>query len=127
MSHVIAPPVGRWSGTASYEGKVDEYTVSFTEDGSVTLETTESTGTGTWSSTGPDTFTYTVKEVFTQDESGGMPAKVLPGAAYVEIHFDARRDGSTFTGTGTAQIRAADGSVIHSTTARTTAHQLPAN
>jgi hypothetical protein len=127
MSQVTDAPVGRWSGTVTYEGKVDEYTVAFNESGSVSLSTPESTGRGSWSATGQDTFDFTVKEVFNTDESGAAPDKVLPGAAYVEIHIAARRSGATFAGSGTAQVRGADGSVLHSTTAETTASQLPAN
>jgi hypothetical protein len=127
MTQVAGVAVGQWSGSVTYEGKVDEYTVVFDEDGTATLSTTESTGEGTWSATGPDTFTYTIKEYFKRDESGAVPDKVIPGAAYVEINIEARRSGATFAGSGTAYVRTADGQVIHSTAAETSAALLPAD
>jgi hypothetical protein len=120
-------PVGRWSGRVVYEGKVDEYTVTFDENGDVSLATADSTGSGSWSATGGDTFSFSVKEVFIMDESGAAPAKVLPGAAYVQIDIDAQRAGSTFTGAGVAQVCGADGSLIHSITAQTSAERLSVN
>jgi hypothetical protein len=123
MTQSIDVPVGQWSGKVVYEGKTDEYTVTFDENGDVSLVTADSTGSGSWSATGQDTFSFMVKEVFTKDDSGAAPAKVLPGAAYVQINIDARHTGSAFTGEGIAEVRGADGSVIHSTKAETSAER----
>jgi len=119
-------PVGRWAGEVAYGGKVDEYTVLFAEDGSMSLDTADSTGTGTWFATSADSFSFEVKEVFRLDESGAPPAKVLPGAAYIKIMIDARRDGGSFTGTGTAEIYTVDGRLVHSTAVETSARLTPA-
>ncbi|MGY1683811.1 hypothetical protein [Geodermatophilus sp. SYSU D01176] len=125
MSEFANAPVGLWSGTVAYDGKKDDYTIGFSENGSVDLTTLESTGAGTWTMTGDGAFTYTVKEVFTVDEAGAPPEKVLPGAAYVQIDISAQHTGSTFTGSGIAHVRGADGRVIHSTLAKTVAHRVP--
>ncbi|MGI5237975.1 ester cyclase [Dactylosporangium sp. CA-139066] len=118
-------PVGLWSGTATYEGKRDEYTIGFNENGAVELRSSESTGVGSWWVTGDDEFRYSVREMFTMDASGAPPEKVIPGAAYVQIDITARRDGGTFTGSGTASIRTKDGRLIHSATVQTVAQQVP--
>jgi hypothetical protein len=121
MSQATEAPavVGTWTGTVTYEGKVDAYTVTFDADGSVELTTEDSTGTGSWTTTGPDTVSWTLKEEFKRDESGNAPAKVIPGAAYIEISIESTVDGDTFNGAGTAQICTAQGHVIHATRAET--------
>jgi hypothetical protein len=126
MADITQTPVGRWTGEVAYDGKVDEYTVSFAEDGSVSLETAESDGSGTWSSTEASSFSYEVTEVFKVDEFGAMPEKVLPGAAYIKITIDARKDGATFSGTGKAEIFTMDGQMVHSTAVTTSASLVPA-
>lgn len=124
MSAVISAPVGRWSGSVTYANKVDEYTVAFDENGFAQLTTPDSTGHGKWSATGADTFEFTIREEFTRDANGATTKQLLPGAAYIEIDITARRDGTTFAGAGTARVCATDGTVIHSTAARTTARQV---
>lgn len=119
-------PTGRWTGEVAYEGQVDAFTIGFADNGTVSLDTAESTGAGTWSATGADTFTFSLKEVFKLDESGALPAKVLPGAAYIIIEVNAQREGTEFTGWGTARIYAADGALVHSTGVKVTAHRAPA-
>jgi predicted ester cyclase len=118
-------PVGLWSGTVTYEGKQDEYTIGFNENGAVEMGTGESTGIGSWSVTGDETFRYSVRETFTPGANGEPPTKVIPGAAYVQIDITARRDGGTFTGSGTAEIRTRDGRLIHSSALQTLARQVP--
>jgi hypothetical protein len=122
MSQATEAPtvVGTWTGTVTYEGKVDAYTVTFAADGSVELTTEDSTGTGSWTATGPDTVSWSLKEHFKRDESGNAPAKVIPGAAYIEISIESTVDGDAFSGAGTAQICTAEGHVIHATRAETT-------
>ncbi len=39
MHDVTDALVGSWSGTVSHDGEVDEYTIAFAEDGSLTLTT----------------------------------------------------------------------------------------
>ncbi len=125
MHDVADALVGSWSGTVSHDGEVDEYTIAFAEDGSLTLTTKKSTGQGTWSATGEGTFRYTVREQFNLDV--GQQSPNGKAAAYLQIDIEARRSGDTFAGTGTAEVHGPDGSVIYSTTAETTARQLTEN
>jgi hypothetical protein len=124
MSTSENTPVGRWSGKVTYEGKVDEFSVDFADNGTLSLTTHRSTGEGRWTANGEGTFTFAVKEKFQMLPNGERPPGVLPGAAYVQIEITARRTGSTFTGSGTAQIRGADESLIHSTQAEMTAQRV---
>jgi len=85
MSTSQTSPVGRWSGKVTYEGKVDEFTVDFANNGTLSLTTHRSTGQGRWTANGEGTFTFTVKEEFQMLPNGQRPPGVLPGAAYVQI------------------------------------------
>lgn len=114
-------PVGQWSGTVTHDGEVDEYTVTFSENGSLELTTRKSSGQGSWSATGEDTFSFTFKEVFNVD--AGQHSPNGKAAAYIQIDIDARRSGSTYSGSGTAEVHGPDGAVIYSTVASTTARQ----
>lgn len=114
--------VGSWSGTVTHDGEVDEYTVTFAEDGSLKLRTTKSTGSGEWSSTGQGSFRFTFREVFNPDVGQHSPNGKR--AAYIQIDIAAQRFGSTYTGSGTAEVYGTDGSVIYSTLADTQARQL---
>lgn len=115
-------PLGRWTGTVSYEGQTDEYTIEFAEDGTVSLDTPASTGQGIWTESGQGAFAFVVKEEFKRDEAGNLPPKVLPGAAYIDIEIEARRTGPNYAGAGVARIRMADGTAMHTTSVETAAH-----
>jgi hypothetical protein len=125
MTVSMSSPVGCWSGEVTYGDKVDEYTVVFSDDGSLTLDTADSAGSGTWAAAAEGSFSFEVKEVFKLDEAGTPPAKVLPGAAYIKIMIDARRDGGSFSGTGTAEIYTADDQMVASTPVDTSARFTP--
>lgn len=120
-------PIGRWVGTVTYEGQTDEYTVEFGDAGEALLDTAVSGGQGTWAASGGGPFSFTIKEVFKRDADGNLPAKVLPGAAYIDIEIEARRRGATYSGTGIARICDAGGAVIHVASVETTARLVPAN
>ncbi len=122
MLNAAETPLGRWTGTVSYEGQTDEYTIEFAEDGTVSLDTPASTGQGTWTEAGQGAFAFAVREDFKRDEAGNLPSKVLPGAAYIDIEIQARRTGSDYAGAGVARIRMADGSAMHTTSVETVAH-----
>jgi hypothetical protein len=124
MHDVTDAPVGLWSGTVSHDGEVDEYTITFAENGSLTLTTKKSTGEGTWSSTGEGTFRYTVRETFNHDVGQRSPNG--KSAAYLQIDIEAKRNGASFAGVGTAEVHGPDGSIIYATTAETAARQVPA-
>ena len=126
MADTQLSPVGRWSGEAAYAGNVDEFIAEFSEDGTVRLDTPHSDGAGSWASTGPDAFSFAVKEVFRRDENGELPPKVLPGAAYIRIAIEARREDDVFTGPGTAEICTAEGQVMHSVAVEIKAQLAPA-
>jgi hypothetical protein len=126
MVDVAWAPTGRWTGKAVHDGQVDPFTMDFDEGGTVALDSDDSTGAGTWTATGAETFSFLIKEEFKRDESGALPAKVLPGASYIMIDVDARRDGTGFAGSGNALIHAVDGTVVHSTEVTITARQAAA-
>ncbi len=120
-------PVGRWFGTVFYQGKRDDYTVLFKDDGTVRLDTADSTGVGAWSAVDDGTFTFVVREDFRLGPDGSVPAKVLPGAAYVHAEFTAKAVDGRLAGNGLARIHRTDGSVVHSTSAGTVATRIAAN
>jgi len=128
MRHLKAPgpnaPYGTWKGAVTYEGNVDEYTIEFTQTGQTVMDTEDSVGTGTWVETSPNTFVFTSKEQFKLDEHGNRPAKVIQGADYVQIAITATRDGDTFSGVGTAEVRGLDGSIMFATKAETAASKV---
>ncbi|MEU2394997.1 acyl-CoA dehydrogenase family protein [Streptomyces sp. NPDC007369] len=106
-------PVGVWTGTVTHDDQTDEFTISFTADGGVTLLTPVSSGSGTWTPT--DTgYRYTIKESF-------HPGVGLPG--YVTVNVDAERIGTTYKGSGPCTIHRPDGEVVHTTFAEVTAEQ----
>jgi len=119
MTQSVSTPVGRWSGTVSHDNEVDEYTVEFSEDGTLKLNTAKSAGEGTWSVTGEGKFQFVFREVFNHDVNQISPTGKQ--AAYIEIRIDAEQSGETFTGTGTAEVHGPDDAVIYATTATTKA------
>jgi hypothetical protein len=110
-------PVGAWTGSVSYDGLVDAYTATFVEDGTLSLDTKKSTGTGSWSRTGPDAFHFVVKEVFKGEQISPTGKTV----AYIQVEFDAQLSESGYSGTGKATVYGTDGSVVYSTVAETSA------
>lgn len=113
--------VGQWTGTVTHDGEVDEYTVTFNENGSLELSTRKSSGQGSWSATGQDTFSFTFREIFNAD--AGQHSPNGHAAAYIQIDIDAQHTGSTYTGTGKAEVHGPDDAVIYSTVADTTARR----
>lgn len=101
-------PVGVWSGVVRFDQKQEQFTISFAEDGSITLRTPISTGEGTWVWVGPKRFTYNLKETF---------SAAAPIAGWVDIAVDASVEAATYSGTGTAMIHNPAGDVVHSTLA----------
>ncbi|THA54716.1 dehydrogenase [Streptomyces sp. A1136] len=101
---------------------MDEYTVVFAEDGSLSVVTQKSTGSGSWSATGDGDFAFTIREDFNVDVT-----QISPNghhAAYIQIDITARLDGDTFTGTGKAVVHGPDDAVIYGTDAETTASRV---
>ncbi len=117
-------PIGQWSGAVTYEGKRDEFTVELGPEGKVVLNTADSAGSGTWSMNADGTFAFSIKEEFIRAADGTAPAKVLPGAAYVQIHFLAKAIGETFGGNGVAEVRGFSGELIASTVAEMVATRI---
>ncbi|MCT4356201.1 dehydrogenase [Streptomyces sp. Je 1-79] len=122
MSVSLNSPVGKWAGTVTHDGEVDEYTVVFEEDGSVAITTRKSGGSGTWTAKGGGAFEFTVREVFNADV--GQISPNGHRAAYIQIDLAAQLSESGFTGTGKAVVHGPDDSVIYATDAETTARPL---
>lgn len=116
-------PVGRWTGTVSHDGEVDDYTVTFQPDGSLSVTTQKSTGYGSWTVTGDDVLEFSLREDFNVEVT-----QISPNghhAAYIQIDIAARSDGETFSGEGKAVVHGPDDVVIYATDARTEARRLP--
>jgi len=126
MTQVTDTPVGQWSGTVSYGPKVEAFTVSLDDDGVATLNTDATSGQGTWSVTGPDTFEFTVKEFLNQGDSGELAERQVTGIDHLIISIAAQQTGSTFVGTGTAEVYGNDQALIFSVAAQIDAQQVPA-
>ncbi|MET9104499.1 dehydrogenase [Streptomyces antibioticus] len=117
-------PVGRWAGTVTHDGEVDEYTVTFAEDGSLVVVTQKSTGAGSWTRAGDEAFTFFLREDFNTDVTQISPTGFR--AAYIKIDIEARLEGDgKFTGTGKAVVHGPDDTVIYATDAETDAHRVP--
>ncbi|MGW1542612.1 dehydrogenase [Streptomyces sp. NPDC002309] len=115
-------PVGRWTGTVTHDGEVDDYTVTFVPDGSLSVTTKKSTGTGSWTVTGDSGLEFSLREDFNLDVT-----QISPNghhAAYIQIDISARRDGETLTGEGKAVVHGPDGAVIYGTDATTAARRV---
>lgn len=110
-------PAGTWTGEVSHDGEVDVYTATFEPDGSLSVTTSKSTGTGTWTATGDQSFDFYVREDFNPDFTQISPTGQR--ASYIKIDFSAEHDGEKFTGAGKAVIHADDDSVIYATEAST--------
>ncbi|MEU9773221.1 dehydrogenase [Streptomyces sp. NPDC047968] len=124
MSVSPSTPAGQWAGTVTHDGEVDDYTVTFQEDGSLVVVTKKSTGAGSWAATGDDTFTFFLREDFNTDVTQISPTGFR--AAYIKIDFEARLEGDgTFTGKGKAVVHDTHDKVIYATDARTDAHRVP--
>jgi hypothetical protein len=124
MTQVTDAPVGQWSGTVSYGPKTERFTVSFQDNGTATLTTAQTAGNGTWSATGPDTFEFTLTEFF--DKADPDSERHVTGVDHIVIGIAARRTGSTFAGTGTAEVYGADNSPIVTIPVDINAQQEPA-
>jgi hypothetical protein len=128
MSQVVGMPVvGRWAGTVTYGPKVEEFTVDFLDDGAATLITAETKGHGAWSMTGPDTFEFTIKELLNQGDSGRSGDTVVTGIDHLVISISARRSGSSFEGSGKAEVFDAAGTMIFAIAAAASAQQSSAS
>ncbi|WP_240117040.1 MULTISPECIES: dehydrogenase [unclassified Streptomyces] len=115
-------PVGRWTGTVTHDGEVDDYTVTFEPDGSLTVVTKKSTGTGSWTVTGDDSLEFSLREDFNVDIT-----QISPNghhAAYIQIDISAQRDGETIAGEGKAVVHGPDDVVIYATDAQTEARRV---
>ncbi|MEW2636204.1 dehydrogenase [Streptomyces sp. NPDC048389] len=122
MSVSTWTPVGRWTGTVSHDGEVDDYTVTFEPDGSLSVTTRKSTGYGSWTVTADNALEFSLREDFNVDVT-----QISPNghhAAYIQIDITARREGEGFTGEGKAVVHGPDDVVIYATDARTEAHRL---
>ncbi|QFZ21445.1 hypothetical protein [Saccharothrix syringae] len=108
----LANPVGDWTGVARYDGNADEISVSFTDDGTVTLRTPVSTGRGTWVATGPRTFTYRLTERL--DPRAGA-------AGLLDIEVRAELVDGGYRGDSVATITDPEGTVLRTITAEVTA------
>ncbi|MET9778908.1 dehydrogenase [Streptomyces sp. NPDC006367] len=115
-------PVGRWTGTVTHDDEVDEYTVAFAADGSLSVTTRKSTGYGTWTSVGEEALEFSLREDFNLDVT-----QISPNghhAAYIQIDITARLFGDTLTGEGKAVVHSPDDAVIYATGARTEARRV---
>ncbi|WP_338783630.1 hypothetical protein [Streptomyces sp. DG1A-41] len=104
-------PVGVWTGTAVHDDQTETFTISFAPDGGLTLVTPISTGRGTWEPT-ESGFTYAFTETL-------APEAGRPG--HVDVVVRARCSGGTYAGSGPAEVRTPDGTVVHRTTFDTSA------
>lgn len=116
-------PVGRWTGTVTHDGEVDEYTVAFAPDGTLAVTTKKSAGTGSWTLTGDTELRFSLREDFNVDYSQISPNGHR--AAYIQIDFTARPDGDKLAGEGKAVVHGPDDSVIYGTDATTEVRRLP--
>ncbi|MBK3583124.1 dehydrogenase [Streptomyces microflavus] len=124
MSVSPRTPAGQWAGTVTHDGEVDDYTVTFQDDGSLVVVTQKSTGAGSWSQTDADTFAFFLREDFNTDVTQISPTGFQ--AAYIKIDIEARLEGDgKFTGKGKAVVHGTDDTVIYSTDAETDAHRVP--
>ncbi|ALC28501.1 MULTISPECIES: hypothetical protein [Streptomyces] len=124
MSDSPRTPAGQWTGTVTHDGEVDDYTVTFQEDGSLVVVTQKSTGTGSWSVTGDGAFTFFLREEFNTDVTQISPTGFR--AAYIKIDIEARLEGDAkFTGRGKAVVHGPDDTVIYATDAETDARRVP--
>jgi hypothetical protein len=105
-------PVGVWSGLAKYDGRIDQITVSFADDGTVALRTQVSAGRGNWVRSGPQRFTYHLKE-----ELG--PETAMTGS--LDIDVEAEMDGAEYRGVSTAKISDRTGAVVRTIVAEVSA------
>ncbi|MEU0671737.1 dehydrogenase [Streptomyces sp. NPDC006172] len=115
-------PVGQWTGTVTHDGEVDEYTVTFVPDGSLSVTTKKSTGYGSWTVTGDDSLEFSLREDFNLDVTQISPNGHR--AAYIQIDITARHEGDALTGEGKAVVHGPDDVVIYATDARTEARRV---
>ncbi|MGW0702208.1 FAD-binding oxidoreductase [Streptomyces sp. NPDC002867] len=108
-------PVGVWTGAVHHDGRTDPYTISFAPDGTIALRTPVTVGTGTWAAQEAGRFSYELTETF-------IPSSGHAG--YLQAHVDARLDGDTHTGVGTARIHTPDGVRVHTTTAESAGERV---
>jgi hypothetical protein len=124
MSEIACAPVGRWAGTVTYGPKVEEFTVAFAEDGTLTESTSATTGRGNWVGTGENTFDFSIEETLNTGDSGVSGDTVVTGIDHLVITISAGLSGSSFDGTGVARVYDAAGTEIFAIAARMNAKQL---
>jgi hypothetical protein len=112
MTQVIESLVGQWAGTVTYGPKVQEFTFTFDDDGSATLVTTETTGHGKWVATGEDSFDIAMRETLNFGDSGVSGETVVTGIDHLVVAISAKLEGSTFAGSGTAEVFDKEGTTI---------------
>jgi hypothetical protein len=127
MSQLVDTLAGEWAGTVIYGPKVQEFTVVFAEDGTVALTTTETTGHGTWSATGSDTFEIALNEKLNHGDSGVSGDTVVTGIDHLVVRLEARVDGGSFEGGGSAEVYDAEGNMIFNIAAQISGWQLVPN
>ncbi|MHC0432258.1 dehydrogenase [Streptomyces sp. O3] len=115
-------PVGRWTGTVTHDGEVDDYTVAFEPDGSLSVTTRKSTGAGSWTVLSDTELQFSLREDFNLDVTQISPTGHR--AAYIQIDIAARRDGDMLTGEGKAVVYGVDDGVIYATGATTEARRV---
>ncbi|QOV47614.1 dehydrogenase [Streptomyces chromofuscus] len=101
---------------------MDDYTVTFEPDGSLSVTTKKSTGTGSWTVTGDTELEFSLREDFNLDVTQISPNGHR--AAYIRIDITARHDGDTLTGEGKAVVHGPDDVVIYGTDATTEARRV---
>ncbi|MFE3718117.1 FAD-binding oxidoreductase [Streptomyces cyaneofuscatus] len=112
----VQTPVGVWTGRIHHDDQpVPPFTISFEPDGTATLRTPLSVGTGAWSAGNAGRFSYEVTEIFT-------PAADRPGR--VQTHVEAHFEGTRYRGTGTAKVFTPDGVLVRTTSAEFTGDRL---
>ena len=91
-------------------------------DGSLSVTTKKSTGTGSWAVAGDTELRFSLREDFNLDFTQISPTGHR--AAYIRIDFTARHHGDTITGEGRAVVHGTDDSVIYGTDATTDVRRL---
>lgn len=124
MSQIAGSPVGQWTGTVTYGPKVEEFTVSFEDNGEAELATEATRGRGSWLVTGEDTFDFSIREKLNQGDSGTSGDNVVTGIDHLVISISARLAGPAFDGTGMARVYDAAGTEIFAIAATINAQQL---
>ncbi|MDV6263938.1 FAD-binding oxidoreductase [Rhodococcoides yunnanense] len=111
----VAEPVGVWVGQVHHDDQSNSYIISFARDGTISLRTDVTVGTGTWTADTPGRYTYELTETFTPASGHRGEIRALVKVA---------QDGDDHRGFGTAAIYTPDGALVHSTTAESKGHRV---